>query len=92
MAKKKDLSAMNTTGVYDTIREATAVPEAEEPKKQEFKLMTVKLKKENADYLRSMSIAAGQTQTEFLNEIMDKSRKDNQQLYEQALKFRVNLK
>lgn len=92
MAKKKDLSSMNTNGIYDAIQEATAAPETEEPKKQEFKLMSVKLKKENADYLRSMAIAAGQTQTEFLNEILDKSRQDNQQLYEESLKFRVKLK
>lgn len=40
------------------------------------------------DYIRTVSMARGQTMTDFLNHIVEKSMEENREIYEKALEFR----
>ena len=40
------------------------------------------------DYIRTVSMARGQTMTDFLNHIVEKSMEENREVYEKALEFR----
>ena len=46
----------------------------------------------NYEYIVCMSRVRGQNLTQFINDVIAKSREDNAEIYEQAMRFRAKLK
>lgn len=87
MAAKKNFDNLNTNAVYNKIAEATAepIPVKETPKseKEPKRRVNMEFKMSNYEYIQTMAGIKKQTVTEYLNSLIEKNMKENEQLYKQ---------